>query len=504
MQRVAEHRQRLQRRLPRGGRAVLDRDAIAQMSRVQHHAGVHRDLAGDVSDAVADDARHVRGDRRRRRRELDPELEEPGVDLGVVHGGILPRRRKASRSSYSTPTGSGSGSTFRIEPVDAAHPHLRARRDRVAQAPAAPHRALHVDGSVGREPAPRLPHQPDQALLRRDDPVARLHRHRQREPVEQPARDHRAHDQPRGDPDRLAHAPVREERPARERHQPQIGEHPQPSQSEVGDHRPDPRQQQHGAGPRRHGHGRPVDPERHEEQPREAREPEPRLGELERQTGEAEHQQHVDHRRGRDRVRTAHEQPGLDEPDRHPNPVRHVRVGGRNLRVQLPGAIGGLDGMPVHLVQQVDHRGRAELGEPVLHRERPRHRLVLMREVDALAVPSREPPLDRRVEVGGRRRRDATGRSGPAARSANRARRRRATPRPSAASPPRWPAPAPLPPTRGPARAGPRAVAPARRRLGRSCPRCRVAARSPHARRRPHRGAPGGTPSRAGRSPPRP
>ena len=61
---------------------------------------------------------------------------------------------------------------------------------------------------------------------------------------------------------------------------------------------------------------------------------------------------------------------------------------------------------PVHLVQQVDHRGRAELGEPVLApRARPASPRPDVRDVDALAVPSREPPLDRRVEVGGRGRR---------------------------------------------------------------------------------------------------
>src|SRR4029079_13090486 len=69
------------------------------------------------------------------------------------------------------------------QPVDAPDPHLRAGRDRVAAGPAPPHRALDVDRPLGGQFAPGLADQADQALLSVHDPVTRLDRHREGEPV---------------------------------------------------------------------------------------------------------------------------------------------------------------------------------------------------------------------------------------------------------------------------------------------------------------------------------
>ena len=158
---------------------------------MQHRALDHRHLPRHVGDASLHDARRVDGQRGRRRRAVPDRARTVGRG-SRRHPWANPA---TNRDAQSAPTGSRSpstsGSTFRIRPSTPRTRTLVPGAIGVAEAAAAPHRALHVDGAIGREPTPGLADQTDQPSLGRDDPVARLDRHGEPEAVVEPARDRR-------------------------------------------------------------------------------------------------------------------------------------------------------------------------------------------------------------------------------------------------------------------------------------------------------------------------
>ena len=140
----------------------------------------------------------------------------------------------------------------------------------------------------------------------------------------------------------------------------------------------------------------PYRPEPEHPEAREAGEAEPRLGQLEREGGERQDQQEIDHRRGRHAVQHAVDRPQVLEADVD-RALERLLLRGRDPRLQDDRTTGRLNRAAVDPSQQVGDRRRRHLRDVAVPRLGSGERPVVPVDVGRLAA-CLDPRLDRLVE----------------------------------------------------------------------------------------------------------